>query len=152
MFSQYYGTLVLFFQIAAVPKKIFLLCLLRFSYYLPVVKGFGSKLNQRVEREKAVVLLLSICHVLHCWLLTTYPQLLKENAEGDLFKFVLKRKIKSQDFHGSEPDSSDPSLSLDLSLDPLEKLRIYEGKLEKVKISRTCHLAYVSVLCCYLAY
>lgn len=39
--------------------------------------------------------------------------------------------------------SSDPSLSLDLSLDPFEKLRIYEGKLEKVKILITCHLPYV---------
>lgn len=28
--------------------------------------------------------------------------------------------------------SSDPSLSFALSLDPFEKLRIYEGKLEKV--------------------
>lgn len=39
--------------------------------------------------------------------------------------------------------SSDPSLSFGLSLDPFEKLRIYEGKLEKVKILIKCHLSYV---------
>lgn len=48
--------------------------------------------------------------------------------------------------------SSDPSILFDLILDPFEKLKIYEGKLEIVKILIKCHLPYFSILCCYLAY
>lgn len=47
--------------------------------------------------------------------------------------------------------SSDPNI-FDLILDPFEKLRIYEGKVEIVKILIKCHLSYFSILCCYLAY
>lgn len=48
--------------------------------------------------------------------------------------------------------SSDPNILFDLILDPFEKLRIYEVKLEIVKILIKCHLSYISILCCYLAY
>lgn len=47
--------------------------------------------------------------------------------------------------------SSDPNI-FDLILDPFEKLRIYEGKVEIVKMLIKCHLSYFSILCCYLAY
>lgn len=47
---------------------------------------------------------------------------------------------------------SDPSILSDLLLGPFEKFRIYEGKLEIVKILTKWHLSYFSILCCYLAY
>lgn len=43
--------------------------------------------------------------------------------------------------------SSDPNILFDL----FEKLRIYEGKLEIVKILIKCHLSYFSIFCCDLA-
>lgn len=47
--------------------------------------------------------------------------------------------------------SSDPNVLFDLILDPFEKLRIYEGKLEIVKILIKCHLSYFYFFCCDLA-